>query len=101
MLRFARLHLHEDAVQDALMALLSTPAATLGQAYVRAYLFGILKHKITDRLRRQYRQPTATRNIPADTEADELDALLFNPQGHWQHGAAPAAWHTPEASLQS
>ena len=53
MFRFARLHLQpdeeaEDAVQDALFALVEHPEKITHAADVKHYLFGILKNKITD-----------------------------------------------------
>ena len=94
MLRFARLHLQpaeeaEDAVQESLLALLQAPAATLAQTDARRYLFGILKHKITDRLRAKYRREA--RDVVCD-EPDELDALLFDGRGHWVAEMAPTTW---------
>ena len=111
MLRFARLHIQpledaEDAVQDALAALWSSPAERLNSSDVRPYLFGILKHKITDRLRSKYRHAaTGTADgaggLVHATDADELDAELFDANGHWQAGAAPARWSCPESTLHN
>lgn len=92
MLRFARLHLPspeeaEDAVHDTLLAVLAShPAA----GDPRRYLFGVLRHKIIDRLRARYRAPVA---LPDD---EALDALLFTAGGHWAPGMAPAPWRGPE-----
>lgn len=102
MLRFALLHIQpredaEDVVQDALTAMLCANQATLAQTEPKRYLFGILKHKITDRLRRKYRQEVAYR----DAFADDLDQILFTDRGHWVDGVAPPAWVTPEAQLQT
>jgi RNA polymerase sigma-70 factor (ECF subfamily) len=99
MLRFAQLHLQpreeaEDAVQDALLALL---AITPGQTDPKRYLFGILKHKITDRLRRKYRPEVGYE----EAFADDLDNVLFDARGHWVDGVAPAAWSCPQSQLQS
>ncbi len=102
MLRFARLHLPaaedaEDAVQDTLLALLSVDPGTLAQVEPRRYLFGILKNKITDRLRRKYRGDASA----TEASEDELDAILFDQREHWHAGMAPVAWRTPEAHLES
>lgn len=102
MLRFALLHLQpreeaEDAVQDTLAALLEVSAATLAQVEPRRYLFGILKHKITDRVRRKYR-PEIGYDEAFD---DELDHLLFNERGHWVQGVAPQAWTAPDEQLMT
>ena len=103
MLRFALLHLQpaeeaEDAVQDALLAFLNAKPTSFTQSDPRHYLFGILKNKITDRLRHKYR---AEINYPEafgsnSQETDELDKALFDARGHWQPGVAPAVWHNPE-----
>lgn len=112
LLRFARLHLQpdeeaEDAVQDTLLAVLAAPAAAPPrgggprQGDARGYLFGILKHKITDRLRARYRHGTPPAASTTAGGADTLDAELFDSRGHWQTGAGPALWHDPESQLQN
>ena len=112
LLRFARLHLQpdeeaEDAVQDPLLAVLAAPAAAPPrgggprQGDARGYLFGILKHKITDRLRARYRHGTPPAASATAGGADALDAELFDSRGHWQTGAGPSLWHDPESQLQN
>lgn len=100
MLRFAQLHLShpedaEDAVQDTWVAALASGWNAATQQDPRAYLFGILKHKLMDRLRQRYRH-TARHDA---LDADELDALLFDGRGHWRPDAAPAQWPSPESDL--
>lgn len=102
MLRFALLHLQpreeaEDAVQDALAGMLTATAGLLAQGDARPYLFGILRHKITDRLRRKYRPEVGY----SEAFADELDNLLFDDRGHWVEGVAPRAWVAPDEKLQT
>jgi RNA polymerase sigma-70 factor (ECF subfamily) len=102
MLRFAQLHLQpredaEDAVQDALAAALGIDADKLQHTDPKSYLFGILKHKVTDRLRRKYRAEVSVH----EAFGDDIDDALFNERGHWVEGVAPAAWTTPEAQLQT
>ena len=100
MLRFAQLHIQpreeaEDAVQDALLAALGLMQSPEDP---RRYLFGILKHKITDRLRQKYRH--GQHQLPADDEA-ALDDALFDERGHWRAGVPPATWHCPASQLQT
>ena len=101
MFRFARLHLQpdeeaEDAVQDALFALVEHPEKITHAADVKHYLFGILKNKITDRLRHKYR--TTHYDI---VEHDDLEHILFREDGRWVKELAPAYWSTPEDQLHS
>lgn len=105
MLRFALLHLQppeeaEDAVQDTLLAMLNAPPGACQPDKLRPYLFGILKHKITDRLRAKYRPEIPYAQAFEGSEG-ELDDILFDASGHWQPGLSPARWERPEEALQS
>lgn len=101
LVRFAQLQLRnealaEDAVQDALMAVLEKPERFAGQSSLRTYVTGILKFKIIDNLR------TATRERQIETaedqsEDDAIDAL-FSADGHTRE--APQDWGNPEGTLQ-
>ncbi|MFN6996999.1 MAG: sigma-70 family RNA polymerase sigma factor [Aquincola tertiaricarbonis] len=98
LLRFARTQLRneawaEDAVSDTLLAALERPQAFGGQSQLKTWLVGILKHKVVDQLRRHAREAT----VLVDEDGEDLDELLFTPQGHWRE--PPAAWVSPEASL--
>ena len=103
MLRFASLHLQpredaEDAVQDALLALAQASKRWQAAEDPRRYVFGVLKNKITDRLRARYRHATVS------TDADDnaaLDDSLFTPAGQWIDAVAPVSWNTPEHQLRS
>src|SRR5471032_1287746 len=64
LVRFAVLQLRnqalaEDAVQDALIAVLEKPERFAGQSSLRTYVTGILKFKIIDNLRATTRWPGA------------------------------------------
>lgn len=102
MLRFALLHLQpreeaEDAVQDALAALFAVDCASIAQGDAKHYLFGILRNKVTDRLRRKYRPEIGY----SEAFADDIDDILFDGRDHWVAGVAPATWVTPEEKLQT
>jgi len=73
MLRFARRkirdeELAEDAVQDALVAALSSRESFQGRSALRTWLIGILNHKIQDVFRRESRY---VRQAPKDPSGDE------------------------------
>ena len=102
MLRFACLHLSpreeaEDAVQDSLLALLEVDIGKFQGADPKRYVFGILKNKITDRLRKRYAGEVSY----CEAFADDLDAYLFTERGHWVEGVAPAGWNRPDEQMQT
>jgi len=101
LLRFALLQLRnpelaEDAVQDALVAVLEKPDQFAGASSLRTYVIGILKFKIIDGLR------VAGRTVQIETEPDqsEDDVIdhLFKANGHTVE--APRAWGNPDAILE-
>src|SRR3954468_6434881 len=99
LVRFAQLQLRnealaEDAVQDALIAVLEKRERFQGQSSLRTYVTGILKYKIIDNLR------VATRERALDTmddqsEDDAIDAL-FVADGHTRE--MPRQWGNPDAT---
>lgn len=101
LLRFALLQLRnpelaEDAVQDALIAILEKPERFAGQSSLRTYVIGILKFKIIDNLR------VATREKQIETydeqsDDDAIDAL-FQADGHFHE--MPKSWGNPDATLE-
>ncbi len=101
LVKFAQLQLRnaalaEDAVQDALMAVLEKPERFAGQSSLRTYVTGILKFKIIDNLR------VATRERQIDTlddqaEDDVVDAL-FLADGHTRD--TPRQWGDPDSTLE-
>lgn len=97
--RVARRQLHsdalaEDAVQDTLLAALSARERFEGNASLRTWLTGILKHKIVDQIRRQMRET----EIPRDADGEEALDSLFAPDGHW---AAPLrSWGNPQSEAE-
>ncbi len=101
LVRFAQLQLRnealaEDAVQDALIAVLEKPDRFNGQSSLRTYVTGILKYKIIDNLR------LATRERQIDTcedqsEDDAIDAL-FIADGHTRE--MPRQWGDPDKTAR-
>jgi RNA polymerase sigma-70 factor (ECF subfamily) len=101
LLRFAHLQLRddalaEDAVQEALIAVLERPERFEGQSSLRTYVTGILKFKIIDQLR------AATRERQFDTADGESDDdfvdTLFKADGHTQE--MPRDWGNPDRTLE-
>lgn len=103
MLKFAMLHLQddsaaEDAVQEALAGALKNVRSFEQRSALKTWVFGILKNKITDTLRRRQRE-SAFSSLDTDGDAD-LEAL-FTKRGHWQRHERPVAWAQPLEDLHS
>jgi RNA polymerase sigma-70 factor (ECF subfamily) len=99
--KFAKLQLRndawaEDAVSETLLAALSKPQSFAGQSQLRTWLVGILKHKVIDILRERKREVLLP--MSGDDEADPLNDMAFEPNGHFQH--PPADWGNPQQDLQ-
>ncbi|HEU4375209.1 MAG TPA: sigma-70 family RNA polymerase sigma factor [Telluria sp.] len=101
LVRFALLQLRnqalaEDAVQDALIAVLEKPDSFRGQSSLRTYVTGILKFKIIDGLRLASRE----RQVDAMDDESDDDALdaLFAADGHTRE--MPRQWGDPDATLE-
>lgn len=81
MLRFARRkirdeELAEDAVQDALLAALSSRESFQGKSALRTWLIGILNHKIQDVFRRESRYVRQAASDGDDADGSGDDSLL-------------------------
>lgn len=101
LVRFAQLQLRnealaEDAVQDALIAVLEKPERFAGQSSFRTYVTGILKFKIIDNLRLVTRE----RQIETcdDQSEDEAIDALFLADGHTVE--QPRQWGDPDGTLE-
>jgi RNA polymerase sigma-70 factor (ECF subfamily) len=80
MLRFARRRIRdedlaEDAVQDALVAALSSRDSFQGKSALRTWLIGILNHKIQDVFRRESRYVRESADAP-EAAASGADSML-------------------------
>lgn len=101
LVRFAQLQLRnealaEDAVQDALMAVLEKPERFAGKSTLRTYVTGILKFKIIDNLRLSMRE-RQIETVDEQSEDDAIDAL-FAAGGHTVD--TPRQWGDPDHTLQ-
>ncbi|MFZ6749259.1 sigma-70 family RNA polymerase sigma factor [Undibacterium sp. Ren11W] len=98
--RFAMLQLRneaqaEDAVQEALLAIIEKPESFAGLSSLRTYVTGILKYKIIDCLRAAGKE----KQLPIEDEESEADLIdsLFKKNGHTIENAH--AWGEPDATL--
>ncbi|UCG11287.1 MAG: sigma-70 family RNA polymerase sigma factor [Deltaproteobacteria bacterium] len=86
--RIQDVQLAEDLVQETFLAALRARDSFAGRSSVRTWLFGILKHKIIDHIRK------ASRERPADDieKIADLRTDSFDETGGWK--SFPAKWTT-------
>ncbi|MBI5266917.1 MAG: sigma-70 family RNA polymerase sigma factor [candidate division Zixibacteria bacterium] len=91
----------EDLVQDTLLAALRQVESFRGDSSERTWLTGILRHKIFDHLRKQFR------NVPVqdDDVLSAVDQRGFEAEGewagHWAPGSLPTEWgRDPHAIME-
>lgn len=85
----------EDVVSETMIAAIESAKGFAGRAKLRTWVVGILRHKIVDQLRRQWREVS----IEAGREDGNGDALeaLYNEAG--SRVAEPLDWGDPELAL--
>lgn len=106
MIRFAQLHVHdralaEDVVQDAIESALRKSSSFAGRSSLKTWVFAILRNRIIDHLRTAKRTVSMSSLVEDDEDWQERLETLFNERGRWHDGARPAAWPSPEESMQT
>ena len=104
--RFARLQVRdpdvaEDLVQETLEAALAGIGKFNSQSSLKTWVFGILKNKVIDHLRRKDRSVNFSDLIGDAEDGDALLDALFNEKGFWNVEARPADWNAPEEAFES
>jgi RNA polymerase sigma-70 factor (TIGR02943 family) len=99
LLRYARSKIRneamaEDAVSETLLAALEAQRDFDSLAYSTAWLFGVLKHKLVDQLRKMHREQ------PAGDMTDECDGDELSWSGAWSHSHSHSLASDPEQALQ-
>lgn len=92
LVRVRRHEVAEDLVQETLLSAMRSREKFAGQSSERSWLFGILKHKISDYFRKLGRETSFT---DLESFADEFSEK-FVPEGYWVHAKGPKEWK-PEA----
>jgi RNA polymerase sigma-70 factor (ECF subfamily) len=103
MIKFANLQLGdvslaEDAVQEAMLAALKGLSAFGRESAIKTWVFAILKHKITDILRKNSRHVSLS---ALETEQDDFLDTFFADNGHWHLDARPKKWTQPDDHLEN
>ncbi len=89
----------EDVVQETLLSAIQSKSGFAGRSSLKTWLTGILKHKITDLVRRRFREAPPPAYDGDEDEAREYAEQHFegSRRSHWLN--APRAWEDPEQAL--
>ena len=89
----------QDLVQETFLAGIKAKESFAARSNERAWLFGILRHKLVDFYRLQGRERLfADLETPLPEELNAFGAAGVRKDG-WLKGLAPKAWETPEEIL--
>jgi RNA polymerase sigma-70 factor (ECF subfamily) len=91
-------HKAEEAVQETLLAALEARDRFSGNAAVRTWLIGILKHKLMDQFRREAREQPLEEDLAMEIPDESRINDMFAPDGHWRERLAD--WGDPEDALR-
>ncbi len=86
----------EDLVQEALLAAIQSSGALADAGKERAWLIGILRHKVIDHFRRTARDGRVSDRQAVDELANADQD--FDERGHW--AAPPGDWDSPDRLLE-
>ena len=93
LLRLRDSQLAEDVVQETFLAALRARKNFSGRSSEKTWLFGILKHKIVDHIRKASRErPTEDPEIPEDAVK-----YLFDDKGKWR--VMPTEWDADPSTI--
>jgi RNA polymerase sigma factor (sigma-70 family) len=91
----------QDLVQETFLAAIKAMSSFGGRSSERAWLFGILRNKLTDHYRLQGRElALPDLDTPIPEEQNAFGAAGLGKDG-WLQTAAPKTWETPEEALAS
>ncbi|MBL4585559.1 MAG: sigma-70 family RNA polymerase sigma factor [Flavobacteriales bacterium] len=77
----------QDIVQDTFIAAFGSAGNFKGDSNPKTWLYGILKHKILDYHRKNFRQPKQVEI------ADDKQDAFFGADGAWKKEAQPQSWN--------
>jgi RNA polymerase sigma-70 factor (ECF subfamily) len=91
----------QDLVQETFLAAINAKSSFAGRSSERAWLFGILRNKLTDYYRLQSREVSlADLDAALPEEQTAFGAAGMGKDG-WLEAEAPKAWETPQDALVS
>ncbi|OGV78081.1 MAG: RNA polymerase subunit sigma [Methylotenera sp. RIFCSPLOWO2_02_FULL_45_14] len=89
-------HLAEDAVQETMLSAIKSNSFE-GNSSARTWLTGILKHKMIDLQRKQFREQSISDLIDLDATDTSMDDF-FDQSGHWLD--KPQTFNMPDNTLE-
>lgn len=87
-------------VQDAIEAALRGASSFAGRSSLKTWVFGILRNRIVDHIRRAWRTVPMSSLVGEEEGWEEHLDSLFTERGAWADAARPTSWPRPEESLQ-
>lgn len=89
----------EDLVQETFLAAFKSFDKFAGKSDAKTWLFAILRNKVTDYHRKQYKDPGARAEYQSQNASDALFGTLFNEHEEWQAAEQPEVWDADSGNL--
>jgi RNA polymerase sigma-70 factor, ECF subfamily len=91
----------QELVQDTFLAALQASQSFAGRSNEKAWLFGILRHKMVDHFRRKSREIEVADLEPGNPEEEGFFHTSGPGKDGWIRQVAPQSWDAPDESLVS
>lgn len=91
--------LAEDLVQDTFLAAYKSISKFQNKSQPKTWLLSILKNKIADHYRKQYKMQTVSESELGGQNSEGLLDRFFNHDGEWRKEMRPGNWDDEESEL--
>jgi len=89
----------EDLVQDTFVAAHKSIETFQNKSQPKTWLFSILKNKIADYYRKQFKLKMVNESDMGNDEQENVISEFFTPQGDWLQAAIPGNWESSQEEL--
>lgn len=91
--------LAEDLVQDTFLAAYTSISKFQNKSQPKTWLLSILKNKIADHYRKQFKMHTVNESEIGGQESESILDRFFNANGEWRKEIRPGRWDDNESEL--
>ena len=99
LIKVGKSHLAEDLVQETFLAAYKSFDKFQQKSHPKTWLLSILKNKIADHYRKQFKLPTVNESDMGNDGSSKILDRIFNEDGEWRKETRPEKWEEGSAEL--